>query len=766
MRGGVVRWTLAGAFALGAFGGCFTPAFSEHPMCGPGGACPASMQCLRDVCVPNGCDRAVDGDPCANAGVEDGVCHRGDCVVRGCGDGIVGLDATGRPEMCDDGNQVGGDGCSADCLSDETCGNGVVDHITGEACDDGVPGRSGDGCSSRCTVELLDWRPVPVPELTPRLNAAMTFDARRHRVVLFGGITRRFFADIPLSDTWEYDGANWSRPSLPTQPPAGQGAAMAFDAAHGEAVMVDTVRGDTWTYNGAMWRRLPTGPTAFAAGHAMAYDAARGRVIVFDGASEGATWEFDGAAWSRLATLHRPPAVRSAMAFDDDRGHLALYNGAELWELDDDWQLRARFPAAAGAPSLVFDAGRHRLIATSGQGASAATYEVSGVSWESMALADPPARVGASQVFDSARQVTVRFGGADPTNREAVFNDTWELDATGWNLRPRAPELAPASGGVMTFDPGRGTAVVFRAGDTWELDAASWHLRLGAGGPDAACSGAVIAFDDRRHRTVLLVRCPTETQTWTFDGAVWTRLPTAHTPGPSSGITGGLAMVYDATHDRVVLFDGPNAQTWLFDGTDWTLGPNGPGARFGQVLAFDAARGVTVLFSGTQDTEDGKVSFSDTWELDGSAWSSRGTPHRPPPRFAPGLAYDRDRARIVLYGGGPNNPSDGRQILSDTWEYDGTDWTPRATVNAPPPLAGPVPVIYDSARRRIVLGRTWTLSFVSAVPAELCIAGVDTDGDGLAGCADPDCAGVCAQCGDHVCNDVLEGAVCPLDCGP
>ena len=40
-------------------------------------------------------------------------------------------------ELCDDGNTISGDGCSANCKSDETCGNGMVDAITGEQCDDG-----------------------------------------------------------------------------------------------------------------------------------------------------------------------------------------------------------------------------------------------------------------------------------------------------------------------------------------------------------------------------------------------------------------------------------------------------------------------------------------------------------------------------------------------------------------------------------------------------------------------------------------------------
>jgi len=37
--------------------------------------------------------------------------------------------------VCDDGNNKSGDGCSSDCLSNESCGNGIVDWEAGEQCD-------------------------------------------------------------------------------------------------------------------------------------------------------------------------------------------------------------------------------------------------------------------------------------------------------------------------------------------------------------------------------------------------------------------------------------------------------------------------------------------------------------------------------------------------------------------------------------------------------------------------------------------------------
>jgi len=62
-----------------------------------------------------------------------------------CGNGIV----EGN-EVCDDGNNIDGDGCSANCLSTEICGNNIKE--LSEQCDDGNT-VNGDGCSATCQYE-------------------------------------------------------------------------------------------------------------------------------------------------------------------------------------------------------------------------------------------------------------------------------------------------------------------------------------------------------------------------------------------------------------------------------------------------------------------------------------------------------------------------------------------------------------------------------------------------------------------------------------
>jgi cysteine-rich repeat protein len=72
------------------------------------------------------------------------------CIVDLCGNGVLD-----PGEACDDGNIIDGDGCSADCKSNETCGNGIVDKSVGEQCDLG-PGKNvpGSGCTPSCKSEV------------------------------------------------------------------------------------------------------------------------------------------------------------------------------------------------------------------------------------------------------------------------------------------------------------------------------------------------------------------------------------------------------------------------------------------------------------------------------------------------------------------------------------------------------------------------------------------------------------------------------------
>jgi len=80
-------------------------------------------------------------------------------------------------------------------------------------------------------------------------------------------------------------------------------------------------------------------------------------------------------------------------------------------------------------------------------------------------------------------------------------------------------------------------------------------------------------------------------------------------------------------------------------------------------MAYDQARGVTVLFGGYYydssiwcDWEPCNTHqyYSDTWEWDGSQWTERPVTG-PPPRFGHAMAYDSTRQVIVLFADTPGS---------------------------------------------------------------------------------------------------------------
>ena len=158
-----VLWYAAFAALLST---CFEP---KADVCSGGVVCPAGFTCSRD-----GMSCVQASDQCGNGQTDLGeVCDDGntaggdgcsaDCTSdETCGNGLTD---SATDELCDDANTVAGDGCSADCKSDETCGNGVTDTINGETCDD-ANSTSGDGCSGTCqsNEECGDGIPDPQEE--------------------------------------------------------------------------------------------------------------------------------------------------------------------------------------------------------------------------------------------------------------------------------------------------------------------------------------------------------------------------------------------------------------------------------------------------------------------------------------------------------------------------------------------------------------------------------------------------------------------------
>jgi hypothetical protein len=245
---------------------------------------------------------------------------------------------------------------------------------------------------------------------------------------------------------------------------------------------------------------------------------------------------------------------------------------------------------------------------------------------------------------------------------------------------------SPRRAHAMAYDSARGVTVLFgglrdngpSSGETWEWDGAAWALRQAIG--PSPRYGHAMAYDSARAVTVLfggMSGTYGDGETWEWNGTAWTQRQVS---GPSARVY--HAMAYDSARGVTVLFGGAGGggnDTWEWDGATWTQRQvNGPSPRQSHAMAYDSARGVTVLFGGVNVPSGTRN--NEIWEWDGTAWSQRqfdpGYP-APYPRDSVAMAYDSARAVTVLFGGEnitgiPGTPT----FYGDTWEWDGAAWTP------------------------------------------------------------------------------------------
>lgn len=161
-------------------------------------------------------------------------------------------------------------------------------------------------------------------------------------------------------------------------------------------------------------------------------------------------------------------------------------------------------------------------------------------------------------------------------------------------------------------------------------------------------------------------------------------------------------MLFDAARNRLVVFTANG--TSALGASGWSV-PSGdplpPGPRDLTAIAYDAERGRAVLFGGG----DHNTLLGDTWEWDGAAntWTEM-TPAGFTPRARRGhaLAYDAARKRTVLFGGLAGNQSVDK--MEDTWTWDGSAWARVGTTAQPHPESrfGPQ-MVFDANRGRVVL---------------------------------------------------------------
>ena len=456
-----------------------------------------------------------------------------------CGDGVVD---TVLGEVCDDSNTTDGDGCSADCRSDETCGNGVPDAITGEECDDGNL-TGGDGCDATCLNEVCGNSILDVGEACDDGNTSSGDGCSADCLsdeTCGNGVVDTVLGEV--CDDGNTTGGDGCSADCLSDESCGNNILDALEAcddgnhqSHDGCSSGCTLESMTWV------QASPSGPPPGRHNHAMAYDSVRRRMVVFGGFDGsfrlGDTWEYDGTAWVET-TPASSPAARShhAMAYDSNRERVVMHGGYSTTSLSDTW-------------------------------------EYDGTTWVNTTPAGAPMREGHTMAYDPGTGRVVLFGGRHPAG--AVYGDTWEYDGATWSGSTPVPSPSKRAHSAMEYDATIGRVVLFGGSDTsilqifrdtWEYDGTNWVNTIVSSLP-LQRSGHAVAYSSVVGHTVLIGGSAGASGlpgTYEYNGTAWVSTIPTGAPGGRTG----ARMVSDTERGRVILFGGASNQyhsdTWEY----------------------------------------------------------------------------------------------------------------------------------------------------------------------------------------------------------
>ncbi len=429
------------------------------------------------------------------------------------------------------------------------------------------------------------WRQIEIAGPAARAGHALVYDAARKRIVLFGGTEGGppFF-----DDTWEYDGTTWTQ--IQTAGPPGRYAMLAaYDPKRGR-VVISTGRGpsnaifaDTWEYDGATWRNVtPAGLQPQLVEAAMAFDATLQKLVVFGG---GKTYTWDGTTWTDLQITVTQPDARSEHSLVSSFPQPLLHGGFEsatsavyddtYYFTGSTWVAPTTIPAVDY--NIALDPLRRRHILYGGGN----TYELSEKGYRQLQTGTPPARNAVAFAPDPIRDSVVMFGGAIGS-ATVGSSETWTLSNNVWS--PRTPGTVPPArlGASAVFD---GTRVIMFGGrtantgtffaDTWSWDGTNWTSIPTAASPPGRMSPAM-GYDPIRNEVILFGGFTYNgdyiywNDTWAFDGTNWSPRPTIVSPVGRASTT----LAWDAARGHLVLAGGnlplaPTNDAWEWTGTAW-----------------------------------------------------------------------------------------------------------------------------------------------------------------------------------------------------
>jgi uncharacterized protein (TIGR03437 family) len=277
-----------------------------------------------------------------------------------------------------------------------------------------------------------------------------------------------------FSDTWVWDGKNWTMESPQAMPSGRFSHAMAYDSMHKQTVLFGGenpgLLHDTWIWDGMTWTQMnPASNPSAQDGrccHAMAYDSTHGQVVLFGGESIKVeilndTWLWDGTNWSQANPANSPAArYNTAMAYDSAHGLTVLFGG---------WNAGGTY----FGDTWVWD----------------------GTNWsQKMPQHNPPARQGHSMAYDSKSGQVVMFGGV-ASDGMTLLGDTWTWNGTDWTKQSPSASPPGTNSPALAYDSMNDQTVLFGGFASGKFSANTWTFAAGAAAPvvNAVVNGASFA---------------------------------------------------------------------------------------------------------------------------------------------------------------------------------------------------------------------------------------------------------------------------------
>lgn len=270
----------------------------------------------------------------------------------------------------------------------------------------------------------------------------------------------------------------------------------------------------------------------------------------------------------------------------------------------------------------------------------------------------PSIRTESAMVYNKHYDRIILFGGkhGGDNGGTVYFSDTWAYDYNTNTWTNRNPSTRPTA----------------RAGHSLAYNSKNTHIYLFGGlreNPTFVMDGEKISSKSGQNPLGAPIQYFNDLWLYNYYANIWGELSIGSKPSPRAY----TSMVYDAKHERLILFGGYGqtgalGDTWTLDFISWNWQLKtpliSPPARYGHNMVYDEISGKVILFGGKDRT--GSL-LSDTWAYDyeTNTWTNKEPAMSPYAGYGYGLVYDDVNKVSILYG----------YSVTYIYRYDTNEWT-------------------------------------------------------------------------------------------